>query len=93
VDESGKVISATIEHSKSGQADARLVKIESGREYEVQPPNQQKLRHRGRRCTVVGWVLDDIGNPMKVSVRFGDNGRRGRVDLEDLIEVAPTPVQ
>lgn len=86
------MIAAVIEHGQSGKAErTRVVRIEVGREFEVQPPNPQKLKHRGRRCTVVGWVFDDIGFLSAVSVKFADNGRRGRVDLEDLVEVSPAP--
>jgi hypothetical protein len=55
-----------------------------GAEYTVDPLNPQKLKHRGRQCTLLGLVRDDIGTPMKAQVRFLDNGRQGRVDLEDL---------
>ena len=65
--------------------------------YQIQPPNKAKLHNRGRCCTVLTLDADDravdaLGRSTanaqyKVSVRFVDTGRRGRVPPEDLVEL------
>lgn len=62
----------------------RKVTAVVGAEYEVQPLNPRKKKHRGRRCVILGFARDDIGYPGKAVVRFLDNNRRGRVDVADL---------
>lgn len=86
VDDNDALQYLTVKH-EGGPANGRSLKVEIGKEYGVQPPNPQKLKHRGRRCTVLDWVLDDIGSVMGVAVRFIDNNRRGRVDIGDLVKV------
>jgi hypothetical protein len=58
--------------------------IEIGGVYIVKPDNPRKLKHRDRIVTVRGFVLDDIGNPTEVSVKFHDNNATGKVDIADL---------
>jgi hypothetical protein len=62
----------------------RRVTAVIGAEYEIDPLNPQKKKHRGRRCVVLDFVRDDRGQAYKVVVRFLDNNRRGRVDIDDL---------
>lgn len=56
-----------------------------GQYYRVEPINVQKMRHRGRECEVRKFLQTPHGG--KVSVKFSDNGRYGRVDFDDLLEI------
>ncbi len=69
--------------------DRRLIRrtlIELGRTYQVAPLNPRKKKHRGRVCKV--RAFDEDFMPRFAVVQFMDNGRIGKVDLEDLADAA-----
>lgn len=66
--------------SRFGRANTRTIEVKIGARYHVEPQNPLKLKHRDRYCVLLE-LLDD-----QVDVRFEDNGRRGRVDLSDLVQ-------
>lgn len=69
----------------NGIASSRIIDIEVGGTYWVQPDNPLKLKHRGRNCVVTNFYRDDLGNAIDASVRFLDDNSRGRVNLTDLV--------
>ena len=58
------------------------VRIRVGDEYIIQPTNPKKMKHRDRKCTLIG--LDDDIMPHKVSIRFKDNNRLGKTFVDEL---------
>ncbi|UED78122.1 hypothetical protein [Brevibacillus sp. DP1.3A] len=62
------------------------VKLIRGKEYLVEPINQQKKKHRGRICKITGFEKNDIFDPLKIKVQFADNNRHGKVAVDDLLE-------
>ncbi|AZK47503.1 hypothetical protein [Paenibacillus lentus] len=68
----------------------RVVTIKVGDSFYVQPDNPKKLLHRGRHCIIKDFQKDDIGNPSQVIVTFSDNGRSGKVDIQDLVVTPKT---
>lgn len=64
-------------------------KLTYGEVYIVQPQNPQKLKHRDRLCEIIDLEEDHTG---QVKVKFLDNKRVGKVDLNDLFE-PPKPLQ
>ncbi|MFB5268111.1 hypothetical protein ACE41H_15190 [Paenibacillus enshidis] len=67
----------------------RVTNIEIGRTYWVHPDNPLKLKHRGRNCVVTNFYRDKHGHAIDASVRFLDDNRKGRVDLNDLVADEP----
>jgi hypothetical protein len=67
----------------------RRATIKVGREYVIQPLNTQKKKHRNRRCVVLGFVPVSEFHPRDIvaRVRFLDNNRIGRTELDDLVSV------
>lgn len=65
----------------------RDVEIEIGKQYQVQPLNPRKLKNRRRQCLVLDMVPLSKAHPnyMVAKVRYLDNNRIGKVDLEDLV--------
>lgn len=63
----------------------RHVHVVVGRTYLVQPLNPLKKKHRDRICTVTRILMDKEIFPCGAEVKFADNGRRGRVELDDLV--------
>jgi hypothetical protein len=61
----------------------RDFKLKIGDSYVVEPINKNKLKHRGRKCTITGYEYDDLNNAKKARVKFHDTDRYGKVDLED----------
>lgn len=75
----------------TGPTAGRVVRVEIGKEYLIEPPYSQKLKHRGRTCTVLDWVFDDSGYVVAAVVRFHDNLRWGHVDIYDLVSPTDEP--
>lgn len=71
-------------YSSSGEV-KRMLTIKVGDNFYVQPDNPKKLLHRGRHCIIKGFQKDDTGNPIQAIVTFSDNGRFGKVDIQDLL--------
>ena len=67
----------------------RKTTIKVGKEYVVQPMNILKKKHRNRRCVVLGFVPVSDSHPRDIvaKVRFLDNNRIGRTELDDLVSV------
>jgi hypothetical protein len=63
--------------------------IKVGKDYVIQPVNILKKKHRNRRCTVLGFVPVSDSHPRDIvaKVRFRDNNRTGRAELEDLVSI------
>jgi len=68
----------------------RKVTLKVGKEYVVQPLNSQKKKHRDRHCMILDFVPVSEDHPRDIvaKVRFLDNNRIGRVELEDLTSKA-----
>jgi len=60
-----------------------------GKEYIIQPLNPLKKKHRNRRCIVLDFVPVSDSHPIDIvaKVRFLDNNRVGRAELDDLVRV------
>jgi hypothetical protein len=58
-----------------------------GKEYIIQPLNPLKKKHRNRRCIVLDFVPVSESHPIDIvaKVRFVDNNRIGRTELDDLV--------
>jgi hypothetical protein len=67
----------------------RKMTIKVGKEYVIQPLNPLKKKHRDRRCVVLGFVPVSEFHPRDIvaKVRFLDNNRIGRTELDDLVSV------
>lgn len=67
-------------------SNGRTVIIEVGRQYVVKPHNKQKLKHRDRECVLLDVVPVSEFHPrdLVAKVRFLDNNRIGRTELDDL---------
>ena len=65
----------------------RDIEITTKQEYVIQPENPRKLKNRGRHCIVLDFVPVSIHRPADIvaKVRYTNNNRIGRADLEDLI--------
>lgn len=65
----------------------RKATIKVGKDYVIQPVNILKKKHRTRRCTVLAFVPVSDSHPTDIvaKVRFRDNNRIGRAELEDLV--------
>jgi hypothetical protein len=63
--------------------------IKVGKEYVIQPLNMLKKKHRNRRCVVLGFVPVSDSHPTDIvaRVRFRDNNRIGRAELDDLVSI------
>ncbi|OEU71588.1 MAG: hypothetical protein BA863_05615 [Desulfovibrio sp. S3730MH75] len=61
----------------------RTLVPEIGQRYKVVPMNIAKAKNAGRVCTLL--ELDDDFMPQKGSVKWEDTGRKGSVNLSDLI--------
>ena len=64
----------------------RVTYIEIGNTYWVHPDNPLKLKHRGKQCVVTNFYRNDLGQAIDASVRFLTDNRKGRVDLNDLVD-------
>src|SRR5581483_8200790 len=62
-----------------------LVALVEGFAYCVRPLNPRAVKNRGRLCTLVEIDPKHPTCPSRVSVKFDDTGRVGRVHPEDLI--------
>lgn len=61
------------------------VDLHIGGNYLVEPESPNKLKHRGRYCTIVEFELDEIKSlTERCKVRFHDNNRTGMVVFSDL---------
>ena len=69
-------------------AQKRRVVLKIGEEYVVHPLNGQKKKHRDRHCVILDFVPVSGAQPRDVvaKVRFLDNNRIGRTDLDDLVK-------
>jgi hypothetical protein len=67
----------------------RKMTIKVGKEYVIQPLNTLKKKHRDGRCVVLGFVPVSESHPRDIvaKVRFLDNNRIGRTELDDLVSV------
>jgi hypothetical protein len=74
-----------LEYQKDGKI-IRKLDIRIGFSYKIEPDNKQKKKNRNRKCIVLGFIYDDLNNPMRVKVKFQDSGRNGKADIEDLVE-------
>ncbi len=65
----------------------RRVVLEVGKEYLVSPINERNMQNRGRVCILLEFVPYSYDKPEDILalVKFSDNNRQGRVELEDLI--------
>jgi hypothetical protein len=75
---------------QNGEHVRPAVHIKIGGTYLIDPPNPQKLKHRGRTCTILEFIYDeklgDFIGPRAARVRFLDNNRQGVVnDMADFI--------
>ena len=61
----------------------RTLVPEIGQKYKVVPMNIAKAKNAGRVCTLL--ELDDDFMPQKGSVKWEDTGRKGSVELSDLV--------
>ncbi len=63
------------------------ITLEVGKRYVVQPLNSQKKKHRDRRCVLLDFVpvSDSHARDIVAKVRFIDNNRIGRTELDDLV--------
>lgn len=82
--EKGIIKECTIKKHKDGKSISK-VNLVYGGVYKVVPDNPNKLKHRDREGILMGFKLDDLGNPMSARIKFDDTGRVGYVDVEDLI--------
>lgn len=74
-----------------GRQHRRDITLRVGETYVVKPLNKQKLKHRGRVCTLLGFSkpFGMEGKPDLIAeVQFSDNNRRGRVEPGDLAELS-----
>jgi len=72
--------------------DSRKIALHVGDTIFVQPDNPNKLKHRGRKGIIKGFIRDDIGNVVMAKVQFMDTKRPGKVDLQDIVlKEAPVP--
>lgn len=83
-------MSARIEVGTTYGGAHRKVTLIAGHEYVVSPLNPRKMKHRGRRCVLLDFVPVSESRPKDTvaKVRFVDNNRVGRAELDDL---APPP--
>ncbi|MGG1672982.1 hypothetical protein ACIFOE_20545 [Paenibacillus sp. NRS-1783] len=63
------------------------VDLTIGGRYIIEPENQKKLKHRGRKCTLIAFETDKLDNPIRAKVRFDDTNRDGMVELSDLVNI------
>lgn len=73
-------MSVRVESGSIRGGPTRIQTICVGGLYRVQPQNPKKIKDRGRICRV-----SKIASP-SCDVVFDDTGRRGRVDLSDLVD-------
>ena len=68
------------------QSVSRKMTLTIGNEYLVAPLNSRKKKHRDRVCVILDFVPVSESHPrdLVAKVRFRDNNRVGRVELEDL---------
>lgn len=61
--------------------------LKIGGEYIVKPLNPQKKKHRDRPCVILDFVPVSEQHPKDIvaKVRFLDNNRMGRAELDDLL--------
>jgi hypothetical protein len=70
----------------SRYADGKLLRETSlvkGRTYIISPDDLRKKKNRGRKCI----LLEFEGSPIMAKVLYPDTGRRGKVELEDLVDI------
>jgi hypothetical protein len=79
-------MSARIEVGTTYGGAHRKVTLIAGNEYVVSPLNPRKMKHRGRRCVLLDFVPVSKLHPKDnvAKVRFVDNNRIGRAELDDL---------
>ena len=67
----------------------RTVVLDVGKEYLVSPINERNMQNRGRTCILLEFVAYSYDKPEDILalVKFVDNNRQGRVELEDLVPV------
>ncbi len=73
-----------------GSKERKMV-LRVGSEYVVDPLNSRKMKHRDRRCVILDFVpvSDDHPKDIIAKVRFLDNNRVGRAELDDLAKKRP----
>lgn len=64
--------------------------LKIGGEYVIKPLNPQKKKHRDRLCIILDFLPVSEQHPRDViaKVKFLDNNRTGRAELNDLIPSA-----
>lgn len=73
---------------KGAKGERRTMRIVVGGRYEIQPPNPQKKRNRGRICEVRRFYDVYSAYSGQAGVVYVDNGKAGRVDLGNLVDMA-----
>jgi len=73
---------------------AREAIVEVRKEYVVAPRNPGKKRNRGRHCIVLAFTPAPESHPrnMVAKVRYLDNNRVGRAEVDDLVPVRESAV-
>lgn len=62
--------------------------INVGLTYVVDPMNPAKSRNRGRVCRVIDFVpVSDFHPELVAKIRYLDNNRIGRAELDDLLPI------
>jgi hypothetical protein len=66
----------------------RTVTLEVGKEYMIKPINPHNRENRGRKCLLLEFVPYSYDKPDDIVaiVKFLDNLRKGRIELEDLVD-------
>ena len=60
--------------------------VHVGNEYRIEPHNPAKLRNRNRECRVLGFThVSSSHGDVVARVRFLDNNRQGRAELNELV--------
>ncbi|MEK4372348.1 MULTISPECIES: hypothetical protein [Paenibacillus] len=79
----GKPFKCTVKALDKGEL-VRKVTLEYRGIYKVIPDNPNKLKHRDKVGTLVGFKVDKLNNPLKARIKFDETGSIGYVKLENL---------
>jgi hypothetical protein len=82
VDDEGTLVKVSLKVSKNGEV-IRKHNVKIGAEYVINPVNPRTKKNRDRRVMVTKFVQDGK-YPLRAQVKYLDNNRAGRADIEDL---------
>jgi hypothetical protein len=82
VDQEGNIVKVSLKVYKKDVV-IRNHDINIGDEYVISPVNPRAKKNRDRKVIVTKFVLDGK-YPLRAQVKYLDNNRAGRADLEDL---------